>query len=198
MRTAAAHTVANAVESPAMPERRPLLIASLLAACLPHPSRADAAVKPPPNLIRLDDRWLTAGQPSAQWLGTLKQQRIDAVLYLAPPTVGDALATEPDIVRDQGLIFVNVPVVWDRPSAADYRVFERQIRSWRTQRLSVLVHCQVNMRASVFSFLYLVINEGAVPEEAWSAVSRLWTPYGPWKRLVQELLAEQEIVFNPF
>lgn len=181
-----------------MHERRPLLIAGLLAACLPCPSRADAPVKPPPNLIRLDERWLTAGQPSAEWLATLKQQGIDAVLYLAPPTVSDALAAEPDILRDQGLLFVNVPVVWGRPSAADYRTFERQIRSWRAQQLSVLVHCQINMRASVFSFLYRVINEGAVPEEAWTAVRRVWTPSGPWKRLVQELLAEQGIVFDPF
>ncbi len=181
-----------------MTERRPLLIAGLLAACLPHPSRADAPAKPPPNLIRLDERWLTAGQPSAAWLATLKAQGIDAVLYLAPPTVSDALAAEPDIVRDQGLLFVNVPVVWGRPSAADYRAFERQMRGWRAQQRSVFVHCQVNMRASVFSFLYRVINEGAVPEEAWAAVSRVWTPSGPWKRLVQELLAEHGIIFDPF
>jgi protein tyrosine phosphatase (PTP) superfamily phosphohydrolase (DUF442 family) len=181
-----------------MTHRRALLLAGIactgMAALLP----AHAASKPPPNLLRLDERWLTAGQPSADWLATLTEQGIAAVLYLAPPTVEDAVATEPEIVRAQGLHFANLPVAFGRPSVADYRAFEAQMRDWRKQRLSVLVHCQVNMRASTFSFLYRVINEAAEPDRAWAAVSQVWTPSGPWKRLVQDLLGLHGIAFDPF
>ncbi len=181
-----------------MPTNRRSLLLCGLGVAVPAALRAETALAGPPNPVRLDARWLTSGQPSALWLATLKRQGIDAVLYLAPPTVSDALADEPAIVRQQGLQFVNVPVVWGRPSAEDYRAFERQLRPWREQGLSVLVHCQVNMRASTFSFLYRVLNEGVMPESAWAAVSQVWTPSGPWKALVQQLLAERGLAFDPF
>jgi len=169
-------------------------------AAKPNKRKAAAAepLRDPPNLALLDERWSTAGQPSAAWLGLLKQKGFDAVLYLAPSTVGDAVADEPEIVRGQGLVFAHVPVDFARPTLDDYRAFEAQLREWRAQNLKLLVHCQLNMRASTFSFLYRVRNEGADPETAWAAVQKVWTPLGPWKALVQQLLAEQNIGFDPF
>lgn len=170
-------------------------------AAKPSKRKAAAAAEPlrdPPNLALLDERWSTAGQPSAAWLALLKQKGFDAVLYLAPSTVGDAVADEPEIVRGQGLVFAHVPVDFARPTLDDYRAFEAQLREWRAQNLKLLVHCQLNMRASTFSFLYRVRNEGADPETAWAAVQKVWTPLGPWKALVQQLLAEQNIGFDPF
>lgn len=170
-------------------------------AAKPSKRKAAAAAEPlrdPPNMALLDERWSTAGQPSAAWLGLLKQKGFDAVLYLAPSTVGDAVADEPEIVRGQGLVFAHVPVDFARPTLDDYRAFEAQLREWRAQNLKLLVHCQLNMRASTFSFLYRVRNEGADPETAWAAVQKVWTPLGPWKALVQQLLAESSIGFDPF
>lgn len=169
-------------------------------AAKPNKRKAAAAepLRDPPNLALLDERWSTAGQPSAAWLALLKQKGFDAVLYLAPSTVGDAVADEPEIVRGQGLVFVHVPVDFARPTLDDYRAFEAQLREWRAQNLKLLVHCQINMRASTFSFLYRVRNEGADPETAWAEVQKIWTPLGPWKALVQLLLAEQNIGFDPF
>jgi|GEM_PF-3385901 len=169
-------------------------------AAKPNKRKAAAAepLRDPPNLAMLDERWSTAGQPSAAWLALLKQKGFDAVLYLAPSTVGDAVADEPEIVRGQGLVFVHVPVDFARPTLDDYRAFEAQLREWRAQNLKLLVHCQINMRASTFSFLYRVRNEGADPETAWAEVQKIWTPLGPWKALVQLLLAEQNIGFDPF
>lgn len=170
-------------------------------AAKPSKRKAAAAAEPlrdPPNMALLDERWSTAGQPSAAWLGLLKQKGFDAVLYLAPSTVGDAVADEPEIVRGQGLVFAHVPVDFARPTLDDYRAFEAHLREWRAQNLKLLVHCQLNMRASTFSFLYRVRNEGADPETAWAAVQKVWTPLGPWKALVQQLLAESSIGFDPF
>lgn len=163
--------------------------------------RKAAAAEPlrePPNLAMLDERWITAGQPSVAWLGLLKQKGFDAVLYLAPFTVGDAVDEEPEIVRGQGLLFAHVPVDLARPTLDDYRAFEAQLHDWRAQNLKLLVHCQLNMRASTFSFLYQVRNEGADPEAAWAAVQKVWAPLGPWRGLVLQLLAENNIAFDPF
>lgn len=150
----------------------------------------------PPNLIRISDRLTTAGQPSAEWLRTVKQQEFDAVIYLAQPTVSDAIREEPEIVRSQGLAFVNIPIVFSNSTAGDFEAFTRTMRALEGKR--VLVHCQVNMRASVLAFLYRVIHDRQDPARAYDSVSRVWTPQGPWKRLIQEQLRQNRIDFDPF
>lgn len=160
--------------------------------------KAREPLREPPNLAALDEQWVSSGQPSAAWLGLLKQKGFDAVLYLAPSSVGDAVADEAEIVRGQGLSFAHIPVDIARPTLEDYQAFESQVSDWRARQLKLLVHCQLNMRASTFSFLYRVRNEGADPATAWAAVQKVWTPLGPWKALVQQLLAERSIDFDPF
>jgi hypothetical protein len=52
----------------------------------------------------------------------------------------------------------------------------------------VLVHCQVNMRASSMVFLYRVIVAKESPDIAYESVTPVWSPEGSWRRL----LASQE------
>jgi len=155
-----------------------------------------APPEPPPNLIPIDARLVTAGQPSAEWLATLAQQGFEAVIYLAPPTVGDAVRDEPLIVGRQGLIWANLPIRFDRPADADYEAFAALLGSLRGKKL--LVHCQVNMRASTLTFLYRVIAEKVDPHKAWESVAAVWSPQGPWKALMLERLRRQGIAFDPF
>lgn len=150
----------------------------------------------PPNLVALSEQLVTSGQPSADWLATLGAQGFEAVIYLAPPTVGDALREEPLIVARQGLVFINIPVRFDAPSARDFETFAAQLGALKGKK--VLVHCQVNMRASTLSFLYRTVVERAEPRQAYEQVARVWTPSGPWKALVQEQLRRHDINFEPF
>ena len=54
----------------------------------------------------------------------------------------------------------------------------------------VLVHCQVNLRGSSFTFLYRVIHENAAMDEARAKLNSVWVPNPVWKRLIEgELLA---------
>ncbi|MDN3922572.1 protein tyrosine phosphatase family protein [Roseateles violae] len=155
-----------------------------------------AAPAPPPNLVVIDARLSTAGQPSAEWLATLKEQGYEAVLYLAPATVSDAVREEPQLVAAQGLIWRHIPIPFGAPTAAHYEEFVRQLAELRERKL--LVHCQVNMRASSLTFLYRVLVEGVDPHEAWEAVARVWTPQGPWRRLMLDQLRRRGIAFDPF
>lgn len=157
---------------------------------------AFAQPEPPPNLIAIDAKLVTSGQPSAEWLATLAQQGFEAVIYLAPPTVGDAVRDEPLIVAKQGLIWANLPIRFDRPADADYESFAALLSGLRGKK--VLVHCQVNMRASTLTFLYRVLAEKADPQKAWDAVSKVWTPQGPWKALMLERLRKNGVSFDPF
>jgi hypothetical protein len=62
----------------------------------------------------------------------------------------------------------------------------------------VLVHCQVNMRASTMTFLYRVIKAHEPPEQAYQSVARVWSPEGPWKRLLVSQLQKAGIAFEPY
>ncbi len=168
----------------------------LLAALAFISSTALAAPGAPPNLIVIDAKLTTAGQPSAQWLATLRDQGYEAVIYLAPPDSSDAIRDEPLIVGRQGLIWANLPIKFGSPADADYESFAGLLKGLRGKK--VLVHCQVNMRASTLTFLYRTLNEHVDPNTAWEAVSKVWTPEGPWKDLVLKRLQSQGIRFDPF
>jgi protein tyrosine phosphatase (PTP) superfamily phosphohydrolase (DUF442 family) len=157
---------------------------------------AFAAPAPPPNLVVIDSKLTTAGQPSAQWLATLRDQGFEAVIYLAPPTAMDAVRDESLIVARQGLIWANLPIEFGSPADADYASFAALLKALRGKK--VLVHCEVNMRASALTFLYRTLAEGTDPNQAWESVSKVWTPQGPWKTLLLKRLRAQGIAFDPF
>ena len=175
--------------------RRIAVISLMLLCALPGvPLRAQPA---PPNLVAISPTLVTSGQPSAAWLRSLKAQGFEAVIYLAPFSVPDAVREEPDIVAAQGLQFLHLPVRFDSPSAADFEAFAALLRPLYGRK-KVLVHCQVNMRASTLTFLYRSLHDGAEPQQAYEAVARVWTPSGPWKRLLQAELSRHGIAFDPF
>src|ERR1700749_2449875 len=95
----------------------------------------------PPNLIVIDAKLTTAGQPSAEWLATLKAQGYEAVIYLAPPPVDDAGRDEPLIGGRQGLIWANLPIKFGSPVDADYDSFAALLKALRGKK--VLVLCEV-------------------------------------------------------
>jgi len=159
-------------------------------------SRAQSWPDAPPNLVQATATIFTSGQPPAKSLEGLKAQGFEAVVYLAPPTVQDAVRDEAKIVGSQGLVFVNIPIVFDKPTERDFETFAAVMKALEGRK--VLVHCQVNLRASTMTFLYRATVLKEPPDEAWKAVERIWTPKGPWKRLVEERLKRQGIAFDIF
>lgn len=169
-----------------------LLGAGALFFVLPAAPAADA---PLPNRVDISPKLVTSGQPSAGALATLKANGFEAVIYLAPPTVHDAVRDEHQIVTKQGLTFVNIPIRFDDPTEADFRAYAAVLDALADRK--VLVHCQVNMRASVMTFLYRAIVRKEPPAGAYDAVTKIWSPQGPWRRLIEEQLRKHQIAFDP-
>jgi protein tyrosine phosphatase (PTP) superfamily phosphohydrolase (DUF442 family) len=157
---------------------------------------ATGAALAAPNVVEVSPSLVTSGQPSARTLEGLARQGFEAVVYLAPPTVSDAVRDEPLIVARQGLVFVNIPIRFDQPTAGDYRSFAGVMAGLAGRK--VLVHCQVNLRASTMVFLYRAIHLRDDPATAYEAVARVWSPSEPWKALVRELLGANRITFDPY
>ena len=157
---------------------------------------ADEGKLDAPNVVTISSRLVTSGQPTAKALSQLSSQGFGAVIYLAPLTVPDAVPNEAEIVRGQGLSFVNIPIRFGEPTDADFQAFVEAMKRFRDRK--VLVHCQVNMRASSFTFLYRVIVDGEDPAKAYDAVAGVWSPDGRWKNLLVAELKKAGIAFDPY
>lgn len=149
-----------------------------------------------PNIVEISPRLVTSGQPSAQGLAGLKALAFDAVIYLAPPTVSDAVRDEQIIVTRQGLTFINIPINFDNPTEVDFEMFASVLAGLGTRK--VLVHCQINLRASTMVFLYRVINLKEEPRVAYESVAGVWSPDARWRRLIEEQLRKHKVAFEPY
>jgi protein tyrosine phosphatase (PTP) superfamily phosphohydrolase (DUF442 family) len=167
-----------------------------LGAGLPLVAPAAGPAIDAPNVVPITPRLVTSGQPTAEALRGLGTQGFEAVIYLAPPTVSDAVPGEAEIVRGQGLEWVNIPVDFTGPTAADFAAFVATMNRLRERK--VLVHCQVNMRASSFTFLYRATVLREDPAKAYEAVAGVWSPRGPWQKLIVAELARAGIDFDPY
>jgi protein tyrosine phosphatase (PTP) superfamily phosphohydrolase (DUF442 family) len=171
------------------------IVAGVLCWC----ALADALAQGPSlaaNVVEISPRLVTSGQPSAESLANLKALGFEAVIYLAPPTVHDAVRDEPLIVTRQGLTFVNIPIRFDDPTEADLETFAGVLTGLGNRK--VLVHCQINLRASAMVFLYRATVLKEDPRIAYEAVTKVWQPDPAWRRLLEDQLRKHRIAFELF
>jgi protein tyrosine phosphatase (PTP) superfamily phosphohydrolase (DUF442 family) len=154
------------------------------------PARALTA----PNVVVIDANLVTSGQPSAGALANLSAEGFEAVVYLAPATVSDAVKDEPILVRRQGIEFIHIPIPFGAPSETHFEAVSTALQRLRGKK--VLVHCQVNMRASTMVFLFRVLHRKENPATAYDAVTQVWSPQGPWRDMAQGLLAKRRVAFE--
>jgi protein tyrosine phosphatase (PTP) superfamily phosphohydrolase (DUF442 family) len=150
----------------------------------PAQSRARDA---PANFVQWRAGLASSAQPDAMYLSRVKDLGYAFVINLAPAQSMGSIASEGTIVRGQGVLYLNIPVDFDKPTADDFKVFSETMRA--NAAANVLVHCQVNMRGSAFVYLYRVIYEGASPQEEASKLTGVWVPNRVWKRFIDETLA---------
>jgi protein tyrosine phosphatase (PTP) superfamily phosphohydrolase (DUF442 family) len=175
-----------------------LAITSLLAItvllALSVPVLAQVLLPAPPNVVAITPRLTTSGQPSAAWLETLGTRGVEAVIYLAPLSVGDAVPEEPQILARQKIDFIHIPIAFNRPSNADFDQFSAAMTRFADK--NVLVHCQINMRASSMVFLYRTIVGHENPQIAIADVEKVWLPDGIWKNFMQQQLTRHGVSFD--
>lgn len=176
--------------------RRHLLAASAGVLMPPCITRAAPTTVDAPNYIEISPTLATSGQPSAEALQSLAAQGFQAVVCLAPGTVPNAVANEGELLARQGIEFVHIPINFGTPDASHVEAVAAALH--RLQGRKVLVHCEINMRASSMVFLYRVIELHEAPATAYEAVARVWSPRGPWRRLIVEQLARHQISFDPY
>jgi protein tyrosine phosphatase (PTP) superfamily phosphohydrolase (DUF442 family) len=149
-----------------------------------------------PNFVAVAPRLATSGQPSAEALKGLASLGYQAVVYLAPSSVPSAVASEAELLSQQGIEFVHIPIPFGAPEEAHLLALAQALD--RLRERTVLVHCEINMRASTIVFLYRAVHRGEDPASAYEAVAKVWSPRGVWHKLVVAQLAKNNIKFEPY
>ena len=143
------------------------------------------------NHVKWTDQLESSGQPTKTQLAGLVKDNFGVVINLAPPPSEGSIADEGGIVAGNGLVYVNIPVDWDKPTLEDFQFFAETLAAASGRR--VLVHCQINMRASAFTFLYRVVHDGVDPQAAWEKVTEVWVPHDQWMDFVTLVLEDAGI-----
>ena len=148
------------------------------------------------NFVAASERIHTAGQPTSAQLSTLKSKGYAFVINLATPASSGAIAEEGMLIAKTGISYLNIPVDFKSPGYDDFELFSNILKQTGARR--VLVHCQVNKRASVFTFLYRVVHEGVSPDRAWESVTSIWAPEPQWSDFIRMVLKRHRIDYDPF
>jgi uncharacterized protein (TIGR01244 family) len=139
------------------------------------------------NYVMVSARLGTAGMPTREQIARIAGAGYRVVINLAP---GDALGSHADeaaLVARAGMTYAHLPVNFAQPTAEDYRQFAALMKQHEGER--VFVHCQIALRASVFTYLYRVLERGEDPDLAYEAVLQVWQPSHQWRELMRELHA---------
>ena len=138
------------------------------------------------NYVAYSESLASAGQPTQAQLEAISRAGLERVVYLAFADHETSLSGEDRMVRDLGMQFVHIPVVWSAPTVADYELFAAVMQ--QSEGVNTLVHCQVNWRASSFVFLYRVIVLGVPMNDAVLALNSIWTPSDGWREFIVAVL----------
>jgi protein tyrosine phosphatase (PTP) superfamily phosphohydrolase (DUF442 family) len=112
----------------------------------------------------------SAGQPQRAQFKALQEAGFERVVFLAFTDHDESVANEDRLVTELGMEYVQLPVVWEKPTRADFDAFAAVMRQDPGKK--TLVHCQVNYRASAFVSLPRVVD--GVPMDQADVMDSVW------------------------
>ena len=143
------------------------------------------------NYREYSPAFASSGQPTKAQLSVLSDNGFQRIVYIAFTNSGKAYPDEDQLVKKLGMNYVQIPVDWEQPSKSDFYAFAGAMETGPS--LKTLVHCQVNYRASAFSFLYRVIFQGVAVSEAKKDMNSVWQPNETWTAFLLGILQDNDI-----
>ena len=131
----------------------------------------------------------SSGQPSEEQLQAVSAAGFERVAYIAFSDSRGAIDNEDTIVKELGMDYVQVPVIWDAPTVSDFYAFAGAMQ--REPERKTLLHCQANYRASAMTYAYRVTQAGVPESEARKDLEAIWTPEGTWEAYIEEILGSE-------
>ena len=143
------------------------------------------------NFRQYSDRFASAGQPTREQFQAIAEQGFERVVYIAFTNNPNALPDADQVVKELGMEYMQVPVDFSNPLPDEFYAFADYMERNRDKK--TLSHCQVNARATAFSFLYRVIYDGVSIMDAKTDMNTVWQPNEVWRDFIFEVLAQNNI-----
>ncbi len=140
------------------------------------------------NFREYSNRFASAGQPTVEQFSAVRDAGYERVIYIAFTNNQNAIANADQVVKGLGMDYIHIPVDWNNPTERDFYAFADAMQ--RAPDMKTLLHCQVNARATAFSFLYRVIYEDVPVAEAKADMNTVWQPNATWRDLIFAFLEE--------
>jgi protein tyrosine phosphatase (PTP) superfamily phosphohydrolase (DUF442 family) len=140
-----------------------------------------------PNFVEYSESLSSSGQPLKEHMPLLADMGFDQIIYLALTTNKTALDKEDELALKNDMNYVHVAVDFSKPSRKNFETVALILQNSKEQKN--LLHCQVNYRASTFSFLYRVIYLGVPIGVAKADLDKVWTPDAVWYQFLVNTLA---------
>jgi protein tyrosine phosphatase (PTP) superfamily phosphohydrolase (DUF442 family) len=137
------------------------------------------------DYYQISDRLGTSGQPAPEEFAAIAHAGYQAVINLATSNSTNALANEGIMVTDLGMVYVQIPVIWDQPTVQDVETFFKIIKSFDGEK--VWVHCAKNMRVSCFIYFWQKYVLQLPEEQARYPMNQIWQPNEVWQTLMEQV-----------
>lgn len=151
----------------------------------------DPALAEITNFRQYTELFASAGQPTREQFQTIADNGFERVVYIAFTNNANALPDADIVVKDLGMEYMQIPVDFSNPLLSEYYAFSDSMQ--RNKGRKTLLHCQVNARATVFSFLYRVIDENVPIDAAKADMNTVWQPNETWRDFIFEVLEDNGV-----
>jgi len=168
-----------------------LLMAIMLSSTALAVEEVDPALAEITNFRQYNDQFASAGQPTREQFQVIADQGFERIVYIAFTNNNNALADADQVVKALGMEYMQVPVDFDNPLPDDFYAFADSMQ--RNTDKKTLLHCQVNARATAFSFLYRVIYDDVSVEEAKADMNTVWQPNAVWRDFIFAVMVENNL-----
>ena len=137
------------------------------------------------NLVQISDTIASSGQPSEKDFTHIAELGYHTIINLALVTSDNAIAIEGDLVTELGMSYLHIPIQWQRPTVEQFQLFAAVMQ--QQYRNKVWVHCALNMRVSVFLYLYTTLYLQVSEQTALKKLNQVWQPNETWSQFITDI-----------
>ncbi|MEP4891725.1 MAG: hypothetical protein ABJV04_17010 [Aliiglaciecola sp.] len=133
-------------------------------------------------------RMVSSGLPTKQQLQQLQKLGLHNVVDLIP---GDRTEHQ-SLIDSIQLNYHNIAVEWENPTLENFQEYVSVMQRFRQNEGVTLTHCRVNMRGSVFTYLYQVTQLHKPEKAARQDMLAIWQPNEIWLSFIDKVLTAYE------
>ena len=128
---------------------------------------------------------VTSGQPAFDELELIAKAGFKVVINLALTDASNVLVGEDRRVLELGMDYINLPILFDRPSYTQALRALELLKTLHSQK--VWLHCALNMRVSSLMYIYRVHHLMVDEIEAQGFLNQIWIPNADWQLMIEQL-----------